>query len=118
MSIADRLRQTIAIERMTLGDDNEIGQPAASWSVLATVKGGLQPRQATEVEQAEEAGGVVEHATLFLLPTDIRTSDRIRSDADPLPWFVNGKPIDPAGKGHHLECDVVRRTAAPDIGTA
>ena len=105
MPIASRLTQTLVIQRAVEGAENERGQATLTWPDLATVNGLIQPKSAREVPSANQGGAVVATHTIYLLPTDLKASDRIRREPDDGDRFQLTGVRDAAGQGHHLECD-------------
>lgn len=117
MSIGSRLTHTVTIVRLAVStdpdDDDEQGQPMRTESELATVKAAIQPKTDREVALTTQAGATVADHRIYLLPTDITTSDAIVHDAQECPmrpdlpdarYEVTGVP-DAAGLGHHLEIE-------------
>jgi hypothetical protein len=102
MPIEDMLRHTLVIERPTSGAVGERGLPAEPWGVLATVKGLIQP----EALVVAQRGVAVSDHTAYLLPTDVKGSDRLRFEPDDGRRFYVDGVRDAAGIGHHLELDV------------
>jgi head-tail adaptor len=102
---AGLLRHPLAIERATAGAVDDYNQPSVSWSVLASVRGLVQPKSAREIVQQNDAGAVASTHTIYLPRTDVTAADRIRFDPDDGRLFELDAVNDAAGQGHHLEVD-------------
>lgn len=107
--LASRLRHTVTIQRATEGARDTYGVPAQTWSDLATVRAWVQPNSRSESDDVTQGGPVDAGFTAFMLPTDVRESDRLRWGAG---TYQVRSVTDPAGKGHHLELDL-RLVVAP-----
>lgn len=105
MPIASRLVHHLAIERVTDGTRDEYGVPDQTWALLTLVRGLIQPKTAVEVAQLTQGGAVASTDTIYLLPTDVTESDRIRFDPDDGRRYQVVGVRDAAGLGHHLELD-------------
>jgi head-tail adaptor len=110
MPIAARLRHRLAILRLTPGVEDERGVPAQTWTVLATVRGWVQPRvgkrdSVTEGGDHTQGGPVTSDHTVFLLPTDVRAADVVRFDPDDGRRYEITGLRDAGGRGRHLELD-------------
>ena len=78
MISAHLLRHTLVIERATAGAVDDYNQPSQAFAAVATVAGLVQPKNAREQAQANEAGAVVtDHSIYVLLTTDLKEADRI-----------------------------------------
>lgn len=107
MALADRLRHTIRIERSTTdaGPEDDWGNKGRTWAPVATVKGLAAMKSSREVS---ELGPEVGDWTIFLLPMDVRSSDRlIRTDVNPNVRFRPTGVRDPGSRGRHLEIDAM-----------
>lgn len=107
MALASRLRHELDIERYAPALDglgapieDDYGQTQIAWSVLATVRAWVQPMSAREQLQASGAGPVMATHKAFILPTDVKASDRLKHGAV---YYSIDEVIDPAGRGRHLE---------------
>jgi head-tail adaptor len=105
MSFDSRLVHRLIIERSTAGAVDDYNQPTQAWATMATVPGLVQPKTAQEVPQLDQAGAVVSTHTIFVRPTDVLASDRIRFEIDDGRRFEIDGIRDAAGLGHHLEID-------------
>lgn len=105
MSFDDQLIHRLVIERATDGAVDEYNQPSRTWAALAAVPGLVQPKTVRELAQLNEAGAVVSTETIYLRPTDVLESDRIRFDPDDGRRYQIDGIRDAAGRGHHLELD-------------
>ena len=106
MSLAAMLRQSLVVERATEGAQNDYGESSQTWATLATVRGLIQPRKATEVALLNQGGATMTDTVIFLEPTDILAADRIRlASATTGPYYEITGVRDAAGHGHHLELD-------------
>jgi hypothetical protein len=106
VSFDDRLVHDLIIERPTDGAADDYNQPARTWSTLAAVKGLIQPKTAREVAQFNQAGAVVSTYTIYLRPTEIQPSDRVRIAAGVMAGTYEIDGIrNAAGLNHHLEAD-------------
>lgn len=114
MSFAGLLRHKLIIERpyqvFDAGDPalDDYGQPVRQYETLAHVRGLVQPRSAREqaareVALVSQAGAAISDHTIFLLPTDLTTADRIRYDPDDGRSYEVMSIRDGGGQGHHLE---------------
>lgn len=110
MSLADRLRHTVEIQRYAPALDEEDqsiedgwGQSTASWSPLATVPGWLQVEARAEQPAGSDVGAVATTATVFLVPTDVTEGDRLVIDGK---LYQVDAVVDAGSKGHHLELTV------------
>ena len=99
------LRHRLVIERVTNGAVDDRNMPAQTWATLAEVPGLVQPKSAKELAQLSQGGPVSSDHTIFLMPTDLRESDRIRFDPDDGRRYEVVGVRDAAGWGHHLEVD-------------
>lgn len=103
---AQVLRHSLEVLRVSLASPagvDEWNQPVyTSDAVVATVAAQIQPLSMTEVVALSDAGAQVGDYRAFMLPTDVRTSDRIRR-VDTDETFEVRSVIDAAGVGHHLE---------------
>lgn len=106
MSFDSRLLHTLTIERPTDGIVDGYNNPTTTYAELATVAGLVQPKNAREVAQLNQAGATVSTYTIYTRPTEIQPSDRVRVDAGPMAgtYEVDGVR-DAAGLGHHYEID-------------
>jgi hypothetical protein len=106
MSFESQLIHTLVIERATDGAVDEYNQPSRTWATLSQVPGLVQPKTAREVAQLNQAGAVVSTYTIFLRPTEIQPSDRVRVAAGLMAGTYEIDGIrDAAGHGHHLQAD-------------
>lgn len=105
------LRHHLVIERAINGTEDERGMPAQTWSTLSEVRGLVQPKSARELAQLSQGGPVASDHTGYLLPTDVKESDRIRFEPDDGRRFEITGVRDAAGIGHHLELDLNLVTA-------
>lgn len=112
MGFDSRLLHTLIIERPTPGAVDDYNQPATTYATLASVPGLVQPKTVREVAQLNQAGAVVSTHTIFLRPTEIQPSDRVRVATGGMAgtYEIDGVR-DAAGLGHHLELDC--RTVEP-----
>jgi hypothetical protein len=106
MSFDSRMRHVLIIERPTDGAVDDYNQPTVTYATLASVPGLVQPKNAREVMQLNQAGAVVSTHTIYLRPTEIQPSDRVRVAAGPMAgtYEIDGVR-DAAGLGHHYEID-------------
>lgn len=105
MTFHDRLIHTLLIERSTSGALDTYGQPAQTWSALATVPGLVLPKTAREMALTSQQGAEIADHTVFMEITDVTAADRVRLVPD------DGRIFElTAVKNfidHHLECDAV-----------
>lgn len=106
MSFDRLLVHSLVIERATPGAVDDYNQPTLSWATLTTVPGLMQPKDAREVAQLNEAGATVSTHTAYLRPTDVAPADRIRIAAGGMAgtYQIDGVR-NAAGLSHHLEID-------------
>jgi head-tail adaptor len=119
MGIGRFLNHRVTINRAVVTFDgpdvvlDDHGQPVVTDTVIATVAAGIQPKSARELAQLNQAGVASSTHSIYLLPTDVSTADRIVHVASACPLTVDlpdgtyqviGVP-DAAGAGHHLELD-------------
>ena len=106
MSFDGLLIHRLAVERATPGGEIAYGQPSRTYATLATFRGRIEPKSASEVAALSGAGAVISDSTLYARPRDLRESDRIRFDpADGRLFEITGIR-DMAGAGHHLTVDL------------
>ena len=74
MSFESLLIHRLAVERATSGALDAYGQPARTYATLATFRGRIEPKSATEVRLLSQAGAVVSDHTLYASPRDLRES--------------------------------------------
>lgn len=81
--VGRKLIHSLTIERPTFDEDNpdERGQPAATYTVLAEIRGLVQPKTARELALISDAGLALADVTIHILPRDLEASDRIIRDA-------------------------------------
>lgn len=110
MALASRLRHSATIERRTQGARNDYGIKAETFASIGTVRCWYQPASRREMVEDGEGGAIRIDGKVFMLPTDLRESDRL---------VIGGTTYsiidvhDAAGKGHHLEV-MVKRAEVPD----
>jgi len=100
MALANRLRDSVTIQRATEGARNDYGIPTQTFATLATVDGWLQPQSRRLRDEASSGGAVAEGAICFMLPTDVTEADRLVVDGE---TYDIDSVINAAGKDHHLE---------------
>jgi SPP1 family predicted phage head-tail adaptor len=106
MTLAGLLRQSLVIQRAVASGVNEFGEPVYTWSDLATVRGSVQPKSASEVAAVSQGGAEIVTHVIYLLPTDVTAKDRIRLvSAATGPYYQITGVRDAAGRGQHLELD-------------
>src|ERR1035437_7005820 len=118
MSLAAMLRQSLVIERSYPGVVaatstvpahpllNEWGEQVYAWVTLSTVNGSVQPKTATEVALQSQGGAEMVTHVIYVLPTDVLASDRIRLASEATgPYYQITGVRDAAGRGQHLELD-------------
>jgi hypothetical protein len=99
-----KLPHRILIERATAGAEDERGMPGQTWATLADgIPAFVQPLQSEELAQLSQGGPVASDHAIYLLPTDLRESDRIRFDPSDGRVFQVDGIRDEAGLGHHLK---------------
>jgi SPP1 family predicted phage head-tail adaptor len=100
------LPQTIVIERVTNGTEDEYGNPAQTWTALGDpVAASVQPKKAQDMALLSQGGPVISDHTIYLYPTALNEGDRIRFDPDDGRLYQVDGVRDAAGRGHHLEVD-------------
>lgn len=106
MSFDSQLIHSLVIERPTDGAVDEYNQPARTWATLSEVPGLVQPKTARELAQLNNAGAVVSTYSIYLRPTEIQASDRVRVAAGSMAgtYEIDGVR-DEAGQAHHLKAD-------------
>lgn len=97
----DQVREVDDAGTTTLDD---YGQPVMAPTTVATVAGLIQPRKATEVALASQAGAVIGGHVGYLRPlAGLTTADWIEYGG--VRYDILSMP-DAAGLGHHLELDL------------
>lgn len=106
MSFDSQLLHTLTIERATDGAVDEYNQPSRAWATLSEVPGLVQPKSAREIAQLNQAGAVVSTYSIYLRPTAIQPSDRVRVTDDGVAgvYEIDGV-LNQAGRLHHLKAD-------------
>lgn len=106
MSFDSQLLHTLVIERATDGPVDDYNQPSRVWATLSEVAALIQPKTARELAQLNQAGAVVSTFSIYLRPTEIQPSDRVRSSDDGVAgsYEIDGV-LNQAGRDHHLKLD-------------
>lgn len=107
VSIQSRYLHTLVVKRMApTGGVDDYGQSLASETTLATVPGLIQPRRASEVALASQAGAAIGDHVAYLDPLDGLATDC---------WIEKGglrydlvSIADAGGVDHHLELGLVQ----------
>jgi len=106
MSFDRLLNKSVIIERSTAGSENEWGQPARTFSDLATVRARIDPqgqqREGGEDESTHGGGSIIREFKIFMRPTDITTADMVRDgshryEVERIEEYAAASPL------HHLE---------------
>ena len=106
MSFDARMIHTIVIERPNDGAVNEYNDITTTYVELATVKGLVQPKRAREIAQLNEAGAVASTYTIYMRPTEVQPSDRLRVDDGAMAGTYEIDSVrNAAGLDHHFEID-------------
>lgn len=115
MSFISLLNQALIVERpySTLDGFGDVvvddyGQPVRNEQTLIAVKGRIEPKDArftSEQPLISQAGVILADHTIYLLPMDLTTADRIRREPDDGLRFEVVAIRDAGGQHHHLEVD-------------
>lgn len=96
------LNHVVTIERATPGAKDERGEPAQTWSTLATVRASVQPLSDADLMQLGQGGPVESTWKVYIEPTDVTDADRLREGSRTLQ--IDSKS-DQGGAGHHIRLD-------------
>ena len=100
------LNRSVVIERSTAGSNDEWGQPARTYSDLATVRARIDPqgqqRQGGEEDMTHGGGAITREFRIFMRPTDITNADMVR-DGSHRYEVERVEEYDGASALHHLE---------------
>jgi hypothetical protein len=110
------LNHVVHLERdVDTGDEDEYGHATTAPSIGQDFRAAIQPKSAREVALLSQAGADIADWTIYLLPRDVDTADKIvhvsadcpvREAADlPDATFELSGIRNAAGLGHHLEAD-------------
>lgn len=116
MSFDSLLTHTVHIERdVTLGTEDDYGQPETTTEIGEPFKASIQPRSAREMALTTQAGAPVSDHTIFMRTRLLDTADKIVHDSSDCSVAETGDFADvvfeitgirnAAGLGHHLEVD-------------
>jgi head-tail adaptor len=102
MPLEDRLIHTVTIERRTVtGTKDDYNQSVPAWSTLVSgVPAWVQPLSVQEQRDANGAGPVIITHRVYMMPRDIKASDRLRFNGMA---FGIDSVLDPANRGKHFE---------------
>lgn len=128
MSFRSLLRHVVHIERdVDSGTEDDYGQSVTVPSVGEDFRAAIQPKSIREVALLSQAGATVGDWTIYALPRQVSTGDRIvhESSTCPVPetadlpdaTFELSGIRNAAGLGHHLEIDA-RLTGSASAGVA
>jgi hypothetical protein len=110
------LNHVVHLERdVDSGTEDEYGHSTTIPSVGEDFRASIQPKSAREVALISQAGAPIGDWTIFLLPRDVDTADKIVHDSSTCPireaadlpdaTFELTGVRNAAGVGHHLEVD-------------
>lgn len=109
MSFDSQMIHGLIIERATAGAVDEYNTPSRTWSTLSEVPGLVQPKTARELAQLNQAGPSRATYSIYLRPTDVEASDRVRvADAGVAGTYEIDGVLNQAGRNHHLKLDAHR----------
>jgi hypothetical protein len=111
MPIASRFRHDLVILRRAAGSADARGDVADTFTPQDPIKGRLHPHVSSELRGVEPEGVARADGWAFLpIDTAIAAADRIQdvtASAEGPVYEVVGIPRDAAGRGRHLELDVL-----------